>query len=231
MGRVSANPSAGAQSASDLEARTEAERAGRPYLAYRDGDGRERVFSLDPAAGHVTVGRRRSSDLALDWDGHVSRLHARFERDGDGWAIEDPGLSTNGTWVNSERVGERRRLSDGDTIRIGDTTMTFHAPSGERRAAAPPAPAAGTAPAVDLSTTQLRVLVALCRPYKDGTRFAQPATSQEIAEELFLSVKAVNTHLGILFAKFGIDELPPDQRRVRLAERAFSAGLIPERDG
>jgi DNA-binding NarL/FixJ family response regulator len=83
---------------------------------------------------------------------------------------------------------------------------------------------------VDLSTTQRRVLVELCRPYKDGTAFASPATNQQIADALFLSVDAVKTHLRVLFAKFGIEELPQNQKRIRLVERAFYGGLISERD-
>ena len=42
-----------------------------------------------------------------------------------------------------------------------------------------------------LSTTQRRVLVALCRPYKGRSGFASPATDEQIAEELFLSVGEV----------------------------------------
>ena len=70
----------------------------------------------------------------------------------------------------------------------------------------------------------------LCRPYKDGAAFASPATNQEIAEELFLSVDAVKTHLRVLFAKFGIEGLPQNQKRARLVERAFNSGAITGRD-
>ena len=87
-----------------------------------------------------------------------------------------------------------------------------------------PAPAA-----VSISTTQRRVLVALCRPYKDRG-FASPASDQQIAEELFLSVGEVQTHLAVLYAKLGIEKRPQNETRVRLVERAFSAGLISDRD-
>jgi pSer/pThr/pTyr-binding forkhead associated (FHA) protein len=207
MSRVSANPPA------------EAERAGQPFLVYRDGDQRERLFSFEPGSPNASVGREPSSDLVLDWDGEVSRLHARFERVGEDWTVVDEGPSRNGTFVNGERVDGRRRLSDGDTLRFGATTMTFRSPKAE----------AAPAPAVDLSTSQLRVLVALSRPYKDGA-FATPATNQQIAEELVLPVGAVKTHLSVLFVKLGVDALPQDQRRVRLVEGAFRAGLISERD-
>jgi hypothetical protein len=215
MGGVSANPP------------IEAERGGGPFLLYRDGDDREQVFSFEPGSARASVGRERSSDLVLGWDGQVSRLHARFERVGDEWTVVDDGISRNGTFVNGERLTGQRRLSDGDTVRFGGTTMTFRSPQVE--AQAPPAMADEPAPTVDLSTSQHRVLVALCRPYKGGG-FATPPTDQQIAEELFLSVRAVQTHLMVLFAKLGADALPEDQRRVGLVERAFQAGVISERD-
>ena len=74
------------------------------------------------------------------------------------------------------------------------------------------------------------MLVALCRPYKHRSSFASPATNQQIAEELFLSVDAVKTHLRVLFAKLGVEQLPQNEKRIRLVERAFSSGAISERD-
>jgi pSer/pThr/pTyr-binding forkhead associated (FHA) protein len=227
MGGVSANPPADAQSVSDLKARAEAGRAGRPFLLYRDGDGRQQLFFLEPGSASASVGRRPPSDLLLDWDDQVSRLHARFERVEDDWDLVDDGLSSNGTFVNQERLSGRRRLKDGDTLRFGTTTVTFRAPERERL---------GTADAVErpatmgLSTTQRRVLVALCRPYKGRSGFASPATDQQIAEELVLSVGEVKAHLRVLYAKLGVGELRLDEARVRLVERAFSGGLISERD-
>ena len=72
------------------------------------------------------------------------------------------------------------------------------------------------------------MLAALCRPYKGRSGFASPAADEQIAEELFLAVDAVRAHLKVLYAKLGVEESPPDEKRVRLVERAFSAGLISE---
>ena len=227
MGGVSANPAADAQSVSDLKARVEAERAGRPFLLYRDGDDRQQLFFFEPGSADATVGRRPSSDLVLDWDDQVSRLHARFERVQDDWEVVDDGLSSNGTFVNGERLSGMCRLNDGDTLRFGTTMSTFRSPGREQSGTGE---AAETTAAVSLSTTQRRVLVALCRPYKGRSGFASPATDQQIAEELFLSVGKVKTHLRVLYAKLGVEELPQNETRVRLVERAFSAGLISERD-
>lgn len=203
---------------SELTARIEAERRGEPFLLYSDGSDRQQLFSFAPGVASASVGRSDSSDLVLDWDEQVSRLHARFERAQEDWTVVDDGLSSNGTFVNDERLSGRRRLADGDTVRVGSITMIFRSPSGEGPAEA------------DLSTTQLRVLVALCRPFKEGGAFAKPATDQEIADELFLSVGAVQTHLTVLFVKFGLEQTSPSQKRVRLVERGFYSGLISERD-
>ena len=220
MGDVPAQPSAGV---SDLKARIEAERAGQPFLLYQDGQDRQRLFLFEPGMTHASVGREGSSDLLLDWDEQVSRLHARFERAGEDWTVVDDGLSRNGTFVNGERLRGRHRLVDGDTVRFGAITATFRAPRADER------PADEAPPAVDLSSTQRRVLLALARPYKDGA-FAAPATNDQIAEELFLSVDEVRTHLMVLFAKVGVEELPQEQRRIRLVERAFYGNLISERE-
>jgi DNA-binding NarL/FixJ family response regulator len=67
------------------------------------------------------------------------------------------------------------------------------------------------------------VPIALARPYAGGRAFATPAGNQEIANELFLSVAGVKTHLRTLFEKFGVEELPQHQKRAagraRAAER------------
>ncbi len=85
------------------------------------------------------------------------------------------------------------------------------------------------AAAPELTGTQRRVLIALCRPYASG-QFATPATNQEIAAELFLSTEAVKTHLRSLFAKFALGELPQNQKRARLAELALQSGAISHRE-
>ena len=74
------------------------------------------------------------------------------------------------------------------------------------------------------------MLLGLCRPYKEPGPFTTPATNQQIAAELFLSVEAVKTHLRALFAKFGVEDLPQNQKRAKLIERAFQTGVISERD-
>jgi hypothetical protein len=77
-----------------------------------------------------------------------------------------------------------------------------------------------------LTDTQLRILAALCRPVSEGNHFATPATNQEIAEAVFLSVDAVKGHLRTLYRKFGIEDLPHNQKRARLVELAVAGGYV-----
>nr|WP_245673554.1 FHA domain-containing protein [Nocardia lijiangensis] len=184
---------------------------------------------LSPEQQRVTIGRSPQADLALRWDAEVSRLHASIEYLGAHWTIVDDGLSRNGTFVNGERLVGRRRLMAGDRIRVGTSLVSFH----DFGAVADDATrtSTGAIPTLrSLTETQRAVLVALCRPYKNGAGFATPASNQQIAEELFLSVDAIKTHLRALFAKFGVESLPQNQKRVRLAALAMQSGIISDRD-
>src|SRR5271167_3318633 len=98
MGGVSANPPAGAQSASEMKARVEAEREGSSFLLFRDGQERQQLFFFKPLSSTATVGRQPPADLLLDWDEQVSRLHARFEWVDGSVELVDDGLSRNGTF-------------------------------------------------------------------------------------------------------------------------------------
>jgi predicted component of type VI protein secretion system len=198
-----------------------------PFLAYRDGDGDDRLVQLSGEDRRLTVGRAPERDIRLDWDREVSRLHAELELVGRDWTVVDDGLSRNGTFVNGERLSGRRRLHDGDRLRIGTTPMVFHAPHEHESATA----VASDLPSVlRLSDAQRRVLLALCRPYKHHTPYVMPATNQQIADELVLTVDAVKTHLRVLFQKFSVEELPQNQKRAKLVERAFASGMVAEHD-
>lgn len=197
------------------------ERRGGAFVGYRDGVGDLRLLELD-GAERVSIGRGPHNDVTLEWDREVSRTHAHLEPVGPDWAVVDDGLSRNGSFVNGERVSGRRRLTDGDVLRLGRTSLQFRAPD----AAAPSTLAAGaTAPALP-TPAERRVLVALCRPLAAGAGDGVPATNREIAAELQLSLPGVKTHVRALFAKLGIDDLPQYRKRVELARRALSSGLV-----
>jgi pSer/pThr/pTyr-binding forkhead associated (FHA) protein len=213
-------------SPTELQDRVTAERAGRPFLVLRDGEGRQRLLHLQ--GDRLSVGRGESNDVALPWDSEVSRLHAELERIAGEWTIVDDGLSRNGTYVNGTRITGRARLRDGDTVRVGQTALGYRSPDADEtqeRTVIAGEPVALT----DLPPTQRAVLVALARPYKHG-EYATPATNQQIAGELHLSVDAVKAHLRSLFQRFGIEHLPQNQKRSRLVAEAFQRGMLTQRD-
>ena len=215
-----------AASPTELQERLSAERAGGPFLVLRDGDGRQRLRHLQ--GERLSVGRGEGNDVPLPWDSEVSRLHAELECIAGEWTIVDDGLSRNGTYVNGIRISGRARLRDGDTVRIGRTALGFRSPDAEEteeRTVIAGQPVA----LADLPPTQRAVLVALARPYKHGD-FATPATNQDIASELHLSVDAVKAHLRSLFQRFGIEHLPQNQKRSRLVAEAFQRGMLTQRD-
>lgn len=71
-----------------------------------------------------TIGRDEANAVAIP-DGSVSSKHAKIIRGADGFYIEDLG-SRNGTFVNGEKVTERRLLTDNDVIRFGKVVFTFN---------------------------------------------------------------------------------------------------------
>ncbi len=72
----------------------------------------------------LTVGRGAQNHLPLQNDEFASGIHARFEPRKDGVWIVDTG-STNGTFVNGERVDDARRLHPGDLVRIGESDFRY----------------------------------------------------------------------------------------------------------
>jgi hypothetical protein len=214
-------------SPAELKERLAAERQGTPFLLFRDDHGSQRIVPLG-GVDRVTIGRRSGNDVTLDWDSEISSLHAALERLGTEWTLVDDGLSRNGSYVNDTRVTGRHMLRNRDSLRFGDTVVVYCAP--ERSATTHPTVAAHRSSRPDPPTdAQRRVLVALCRPYCDSS-FATPATNREIAAELFVTVAAVKAHLSALYERFGIEDLPQNEKRARLAWEALQEHVISPRD-
>ncbi|QIK72576.1 FHA domain-containing protein [Propioniciclava coleopterorum] len=73
----------------------------------------------------LKIGRSADCQLILD-DDYVSTRHARIYRSGQGYVVEDLG-STNGTYLNNERLSGPTRFTPADTLRIGRTLLTVEA--------------------------------------------------------------------------------------------------------
>jgi pSer/pThr/pTyr-binding forkhead associated (FHA) protein len=101
----------------ELQARLAAERDDTPFIELRDGDGTQHLVPLE--GDEVTVGRSQACGIALPWDAQVSRSHASIEAIDGVWTVLDDGRSTNGTFVNEERV-------QGDELTVSIDTVKTH---------------------------------------------------------------------------------------------------------
>jgi pSer/pThr/pTyr-binding forkhead associated (FHA) protein len=208
----------------ELKAVIEAQRAGSPFLEYRDGDDTLRLVALTPELDRLSIGRLPTCEIAMTWDSEVSRAHALLEQVGGAWTIEDRG-SSNGTQVNTARINGPHVLREGDVVRVGRTQIVFHAAAGEelRR----------TTPAIDRvapnpTESQRKVLVELCRPALE--RGSGAASNREIAEALYVSVETVKTHMRALFDAFDVGDVPQYHKRTELVRRALETGLVSIHD-
>ncbi|GAA4733668.1 MULTISPECIES: FHA domain-containing protein FhaB/FipA [Actinomycetospora] len=69
----------------------------------------------------IMIGRADDSTLVLD-DDYASTRHARISQSGDDWYVEDLG-STNGTYLDRNKVSGPTRVPLGTPIRIGKTVI------------------------------------------------------------------------------------------------------------
>src|SRR5689334_5934194 len=91
----------------------------RYRLTIRQGPTPGKVFDL--AKDVLTIGRDVSADVTIN-DPEVSRTHIRLTAQADGYMIEDLG-STNGTFINGQRVSGSKLLRPGDTLGLGETVV------------------------------------------------------------------------------------------------------------
>lgn len=168
----------------------------------------------------ITVGRSDGNDIVLADDGQVSRVHAVLERLAGSWSVRDVS-SRNGTFVNGSRVSGEIRVGAGDEIRVGRTRIVVRAD----RTADDPGLTEAQAPPPQLTPRERDVLIALFRPMTGPEMFTEPASTRQIAQELWVSEAAVKQHLLRLYDKFGISG-DGERRRTRLANEALRRGAI-----
>ena len=83
--------------------------------------GSQAGLSAELAGGVIMIGRGADCQLILD-DDYVSTRHARVVATPDGIYVEDLG-STNGTYVNGQRITAPTTITLADSVRIGKTMM------------------------------------------------------------------------------------------------------------
>ncbi len=114
-------------------------------LVVRRGPQPNQVYELNKDI--VTLGRDITNDITIN-DPEVSRHHLRLTRGAGGYTLEDLG-STNGTFVNGQRLTGARPLRNGDMVGLGETvTLGYESANAAAASYAPPdSPAAAmTAP-------------------------------------------------------------------------------------
>ena len=74
-----------------------------------------------PVSGNMVMGRATECELALD-DTFISQQHARLFAKNGSWFVEDLG-STNGTFVNDQRLAAPAMVQPGDRVRVGTTVL------------------------------------------------------------------------------------------------------------
>lgn len=96
-----------------------------PRLVGMAGEYSGRIFEL--GEGKFVIGREAGCAIRLDNDG-ISVKHAQIIHEGDTWKLVNL-LSSNGTFVNSERI-QTAYLNSGDELRFGSVALLFQLPGG-----------------------------------------------------------------------------------------------------
>ena len=158
----------------------------------------------------VTIGRSDENDLILAQDPTVSRRHAVLERVGETWRIRDL-QSSNGSFVNGIRVTTSTQVNPGDRVSVGDSSLMLVDGTENLLNGSGKTQRAGSVvdDAFGFSKRETEVLRLV----------ASGQTDNEIAEQLFISVKTVHSHLDRIRDKSGF------RRRVDLTRLAMDLGL------
>jgi predicted component of type VI protein secretion system len=158
------------------------------HLFFEQGEQAGRTVPLEGTV--LTMGRGSENDIVLAEHG-VSRHHARIQRVPQGWVLTDLG-STNGTYVNGQRIRDGHLLQAGDRVTIGSTVVevqlaedagTWLPEEGEQDTRAPGRPRSllmvlGAVAVVLVLVGLVLLLVALLRP-EDAPPEATPANQIE----------------------------------------------------
>ena len=122
-------------------------------LVMRVGPAPGKIFAL--TQNEVVIGRDIDNEIVIN-DSEISRRHTRLLIQDGGYVVEDLG-STNGTFVNGQKITGPHSLESGQTIRFGENvTLSYEVAgfdpdatiaSGDQQAPAPTPPASSPAPA------------------------------------------------------------------------------------
>jgi len=184
------------------------------------GDASSRVVPLGDDA-ELVIGRDAEVELPIDHDS-VSRRHARIRRRGDQITVEDLG-SRNGTLVNGQPITAVRRVTAGDTIRVGPAQAIVASSS----------PARHTRQVATIDELEDRLAAEVDRAVRYHRPLGLVMLRLEGPVELMTEhVEALIKHLRRmdLLAEYGADELAivlPESDRDATAVVARRASTVP----
>lgn len=143
-----------------------------PSLTIKQQDATSRVSAWEQPV--MTIGRDIANDVVID---HrlASRRHARLERDDAGCYLRDLD-STNGTFLNGQRISGLAPLRNNDEIWVADTVIVFRDPEATMKGTPPPVLLQRT---IDHSSVELRVDSAAKEVYVLNQRIDPPLTAKE----------------------------------------------------
>ena len=174
------------------------------WLIGRRGPQPHPIYELDKAV--ITIGRDAANDIVLI-DSEVSRRHATLTRSEGGFILEDNG-STNGTFINDQRLIGAYPLSSGDLLGLGETvTLSYelaqaiHLPFAEvltrttEKTKRRPRQKTSDPVVYDLTMREAEVLALI----------VQGMRNQEIATRLNISLATTKSHVKNILSKLGLD--------------------------
>lgn len=169
-----------------------------------------------PARGAtVRIGRAPDNDVVLSAEPTVSRHHAELVRAGEGWSVRDVG-SHNGTHLNGVLLaaGSTQPVGPDDVVGLGTVTVRLLSPDdGDGLTVSDPRGREMHRLLTALSTREREVLALV----------AAGRTDDQVAAELYISVKTVHSHLDRIRDKAGV------RRRAELTRLAVRLGLSSPR--
>jgi pSer/pThr/pTyr-binding forkhead associated (FHA) protein len=92
-----------------------------PTLTMLFGEGQELIFPIKQS--RTTIGRDIENDIVLR-DAKISKIHAAIIKDNSGIWIEDLD-SKNGVYVNGRKIEGKKKLMNGNLVKLGFTIFRF----------------------------------------------------------------------------------------------------------
>jgi transcriptional regulator with GAF, ATPase, and Fis domain len=189
-----------------------------PYVTVKEL-GAERTQPLTEA--EILIGRSRQNHIKLVTE-QASRQHCRLLKTERTYRLIDGG-SSNGTYVNGQRVGEKD-LAEGDAITVGNAVVVFHEGEPSKPAFKLPDPANFQLPIDDRNVKILLRTIASAASSENLDAFLQAAVDNVI--------EIAQSERGILFVREGDGELTPlvarDSAKKPLPELVGISRTIPK---